>query len=247
MAKSVAAQRAHKANRRKAIVAEKRKAEAVANSLAGQVRRAAALPLRDCLASETLFEIGTGIVIVTRGVSSRSFELATFLVDTYCLGVKDTFLRSIEGDDYDQYLDSIEASMARPVAIAPAEARKLLRDAAAWSSGFGFAQHKDYAVIDGIFGDVSAADSDAVFEFGRDGKPFYLPGPFDSSTQVRRVKEALQKRFGNEAAWLFDAGQSRAFEDEGFPEEVDREAPVLLPRDHEEVDPAAHPCEDEDK
>lgn len=49
MGTNIAARRAAKANRRKAIVAEKRKAEMFAGALTERIRRAAIAPIRHCL------------------------------------------------------------------------------------------------------------------------------------------------------------------------------------------------------
>lgn len=60
---NLAARRAAKANRRKTIVAHKRRAEAFEGTLAGQVVSAAGLPIRHCLLTENVF--GTGIGTLT--------------------------------------------------------------------------------------------------------------------------------------------------------------------------------------
>src|SRR6202030_3009628 len=51
MATNIAARRAAKASRRKAVVAEKRRAEALETTLPARVRRAADLPIQHCLLS----------------------------------------------------------------------------------------------------------------------------------------------------------------------------------------------------
>src|SRR2546430_2481500 len=78
------------------------------------------------------------------------------------------------------------------------EARKLLRDLAAWSQSIGFAPHRDFAVVERMFGDVSADASDAIFRFGRDGKPVYIPGPSETAPLIRRRIEQLQKYLGDD-------------------------------------------------
>jgi len=45
---------------------------------------------------------------------------------------------------------------------------------------------------------VSADASDAVFRFGRDGKPFYIPGPSETASLIRRRIEQLQKYLGDD-------------------------------------------------
>ena len=58
------------------------------------------------------------------------------------------------------------------------------------------APHRDFAAVERLFGDVNADASDAVFSFGQDGKPVYIPGPTDTPTLIRRRTEQLQKYLG---------------------------------------------------
>jgi len=52
--------------------------------------------------------------------------------------------------------------------------------------------------VERIFGDVSVDASDAVFRFGRDGKPVYIPGPSDSAHIIQRRIAQLQKYLGDD-------------------------------------------------
>jgi hypothetical protein len=82
--------------------------------------------------------------------------------------------------------------------IDPHHARKLLRNLAGWSQSIGFAPHRDFAAVERLFGDVSADASDEVFQFGRDGKPVYIPGPSETAPQMRRRIEQLQRYLGDD-------------------------------------------------
>jgi hypothetical protein len=189
-------QRFRKAARRKAIVAQKRKAEFIGSTLIGRVRRAAAMPIRNCLLSDALFEDGTGTLILARG-SSQYIDLSSFLLDVFCLGIKDVLFRTVDADEFDMLRDAMDA--ASPLAeVDPADARKLLGDLAAWSGSLGFAPHPDFSAVEQIFGDVMADASDAVFAFRHDGKPFYIAGPSESESQSRMRIEHLRKRLGDE-------------------------------------------------
>ena len=72
MTSNMALRRFKKANRRKAVVADRRRAEASEATLPGAIRRAAAGPIHYCRMHETLFETGMGTLIVVRGASSRN-------------------------------------------------------------------------------------------------------------------------------------------------------------------------------
>jgi hypothetical protein len=164
MAANMALKRAAKANRRKAIVAEKRKSELLSNSPLAQVLRAAQAPIRHCVVSRDLFRAGMGIVMLTRG---SSFELAIggFLVDMLGLGVKDAYFQRRAADRVEGMVAQMRAES--PVTdVDPSYARKLLRDAAAWARSHGVAPHRDYALAERLFGDVSADACDATFQFG---------------------------------------------------------------------------------
>ena len=69
MSIDIAARRGARDQRRKAVVAQKRKAEIEASSASGQVRLAVAHPIQHCLLSEGLFETGMGILVLARGAT----------------------------------------------------------------------------------------------------------------------------------------------------------------------------------
>ncbi len=187
-----------KAARRKAIVAEKKMLEVSSTSLVGRIRVATKGSVVRCIMSSTLFEIGIGHVIVARALPSGLLGCAYFLVDVFCLGVKDVFyaemgqteLRSrlAEQDDVQSFIE-----------IEPAHARKLIREAAAYAAGLGLSAAKDTPVIEGIFGDVDPGACSETFTFGRDGKPFFVSGPNDTPARIRAVSQILEKSQGTDS------------------------------------------------
>jgi hypothetical protein len=197
MGSNIAARRAAKALRRKAIVAQKRKAELVASSLPERVRRAAAAPIAECLLNAELFTGGIGTLVLARGSATAGFGLAIFLIDAWCLGIKDAYFRSADADQLELLLAGLD--MAEPLEpIEPSHARKLLREVARWSRSIGFAPHPDFDAIEPLFGDVNADACDAVFQFGHDGKPLYIPGPSESPAQIQLRLKQLRNRLGDD-------------------------------------------------
>ncbi len=191
-------QRRHaKAVRRKNLLAERRRLEVVGGkgTLAEDVRRAKAAPLHSCLVQSGLFENGFGMVALTRKTGAHTLALAAFLVDAFCLGVKDALFRELEEAKMESFLDSFEAT-APFEAVDPSYARKLLRDAAAYARSLGLEPHADYAALEPLFGDVAADACEVQFQFGFQGKPLYVPGPTESATQIRRRVDLLRRRLG---------------------------------------------------
>jgi hypothetical protein len=196
MATNMALKRARKAQRRKQVVAQKRRAEALEASLPARVLRAADAPIQHCFLTKSVFDLGIGTLVLARGASPHRVALSSFLIDVFCLGIKDVMFESVDNDFFEMYMDATDTGSPM-VAVDPGYARKLLRDLAVWSKSIGFAPHRDFAVVERIFGDVSADASDGVFQFGRDGKPVYIPGPNDTADLIRRRLEQLQKHLGD--------------------------------------------------
>jgi hypothetical protein len=191
MAKNMALRRAAKANRRKMIVAQKRKSEAAAATLSEQVRRAAGFPVQFCLITEELLERGSGVVILARGATTDQLAVGLFLLDSFCAGIKNVIFASIGGLEFGAMLDSLEAQVALE-SVEPSFARKLMRDLARWAGEIGFAAIKDYVVVERLFGDISADACEKTFQFGREGKPFYVQSLGDSPVEALRRLEMVR-------------------------------------------------------
>jgi hypothetical protein len=197
---STNAQRKHaKAIKRKKALEERHHLDAkgAGGGLAHEVRRAAAQPLHACLVQDSVFDSGVGMVFLSRKTGGGDLALSGFLVDSYCLGVKDAMFRELNEDEMEELVD--EAGATAPLTpVDPPYARKLLRDAAAYAQSLGLPPHPDYATAELLFGDVAADACDIAFEFGHEGRPLYVPGPTDSPTQIRRRVERLRRRLGDD-------------------------------------------------
>jgi hypothetical protein len=170
---NIAARRGAKAQRRKAAVAQKRKDELAARTTGGLARLAQSWPIRHCLLTESLFSGGMGVLTLARGRTPYDMTMVSFLLDTNFLGVKDAFIASVSDREFAVQQDNL--SLTSPMSpVDPAYARKLLHDLVAWARGNGAPPHRDYAKLEPMFGDVSAASSDVEFQFGDGGKAVLL-------------------------------------------------------------------------
>jgi hypothetical protein len=153
-------------------------------------------PVLHCWIGDSIAEEGIGWVVLSRAFPNGLVAAASFLVDTYCLGVKDVHAEVIPRADYDiRYLRKMTTQMPSRM-VAPAEARKLLQDAVAYAHDIGLSPHPDYAKVMLLFGDVNAADSNAAFEFGKDGKPFFVSGPRDTPARCKQIMAILMNTCG---------------------------------------------------
>jgi hypothetical protein len=166
-----------------------------ASWMAQQIALAASGLVRDCLVPETLFEKGLGNLVFSRSLPDGRIALAMILLDVYCLGVKNAFFTIIERDEYNRRLSGwIEAERLRP--MSPACFRKLVEGAVAYARELGLEPHADYAQARQIFGDLEAADCTENFEYGHEGKPFYISGPNETTSQAKAIVEKLRQRMG---------------------------------------------------
>lgn len=196
MATNLALKRAKKVARRKEVTAQRRKFEVVESSLSARIRRAADTPVRSCLLHGEA-EGGMVNVIIARGVSPSRVSTAFFLVDLYCLGIKDVVFHEFSAEEF--AISSMAMSEEAPLTpIDPTYARKLLRDAAAWATAIGFKPHRDFIAVEQIFGDVDADACGETFTFGSEGKPFYIAGPTETRAQIRKRLSHLRDRLGED-------------------------------------------------
>jgi hypothetical protein len=201
MATNMALKRAKKAQRRKQVVAQKRRDELLENALPARVLRAVQAPIQHCFLTESLFEIGIGTLVLARGATQHHVAIGSFLIDVFCLGIKDAMFRRLEGEEFEIYMDATDLG-SPTISVDPSYARKLLREVAAWSRSIGFAPHRDFTAVERIFGDVTADASEASFRFGRNGKPVYIPGPTDTAPLIRQRVEQLRKHLGDDGFQL---------------------------------------------
>jgi hypothetical protein len=153
--------------------------------------------LLEAFRSANLFESGCGYLVVSRFKADGRVESGFFLLDVFCLGVKDAGFHCFNSiaDYQESLLDRLFLDEVRE-RITPAAARKLTEDAISYARGLGFSPGVDYKKASRVFGGITTADCDEEFRFGKDDKPLYIQGPSDSPARVARILRALEARCG---------------------------------------------------
>jgi hypothetical protein len=186
---------ADKAAKRKQVVAQKRREgeQAAKGGFAGlkAVVRAASDPVHACLAPGNMSDSGMGSVILARGSATGQITASFFLLDVFCLGVKDSYIKTMPMVEFERTVEMLKRS--QPLApIDPAVARALIEGAVGYASDLGFAPGGDFLKAKALFGGIDPSGD--TFEFGKDGKPFYISGPNDSPARVRHILDTLGAR-----------------------------------------------------
>ena len=151
----------------------------------------------EALRSANLFDSGCGYLAVGRFKADGRVEAGFFLLDVFCLGVKDAGFHHFNSiADYQESLLDRLFPDGNPVRMTPAAARKLTEDAIRYARGLGFSPGADYKKASRVFGGITTADCDEQFTFGKNDKPLYIQGPSDSQASVGRILHALEARCG---------------------------------------------------
>ena len=183
-----------RANRRKEKKHERNRE--LSAGLAERMSAAADCPILDCWVSDSLQSDGIGQVSLSRLLRNGSVAVASFLVDRYCLGVKDATAVVLPRPEYEEKYQDWLATRLPGHAIAPADARRMVEDAVAYARSIGMHPHPDYVRAKPLFGSIVPADGAAPIEFGKDGKPLFVSGPNDSPGRCRQIMAILTNTCG---------------------------------------------------
>jgi hypothetical protein len=131
------------------------------------------------------FPGGIAAVLVARRHRTNRVSVCGYLVDTYCLGVKDALGPRVMSDRdlptfVHVYFDGFEPA-GRPVRAPLELARHLVYGGVAAARRLGFEPHDDFSAAAEHLGPWTENSS---ITFGKHGAPFYVAGPYDHAGAV---------------------------------------------------------------
>ncbi|MFI5140171.1 MAG: hypothetical protein ACHQIM_20285, partial [Sphingobacteriales bacterium] len=105
--------------------------------------QARSLPIAECWVSEDWQNTGICNIIVARRHKTGNFTLGIYLVDLYCLGLKDAHYEfNIDPDDYEYFKENCGDAEECEYALA----HNIIYGAIEFADDLGFKPHKDFAV-----------------------------------------------------------------------------------------------------
>lgn len=155
----------------------------------------ATLPVAGAYVAEDLFTKGMGNVAICRELSSGLYAVGMFLLDVYCLGIKDVFAQTTSPFQFREQLLKLGRA-SRLVARPAAYVKKLVLGTEEWARSLGFEPHEDYAPARRLLEGINADECTDQFAFGKDGKPLYVNGPFDTPIRIQHIIETLKRTCG---------------------------------------------------
>ena len=188
--KKIEAQRAKRKDKQRAI------ARVESSSKIARVLQAQRWTLFDTRISHGLSEQGIASAYIARRGPYDQVVGVVFLVDAYCLGVKDVSVFYGAETRWNEIMRQQVEKGNRLYPIAPEALRKLVEGSVGYAKSFGIDPHRDWIKASPIFGDIDASKSLVEFTYGKNGKPKYVSGPYDSSARIKQVMQALTQHAG---------------------------------------------------
>ena len=178
--------------------------------------KARTLPIGKCyVAPPDWQESGMAHVIVTRVRPSGNLVMASFLVDTFCLGVKDAgYHENITPYDFEKYLNNYKNGMGLEE-ISYDEAHNIIYGAMAFAEEGGIKPAKEFDPA----GYILEEDTDDIplieYDFGKNGKHFLVVSHDRKELPYYHI---LQKNLGIDFEYVMPYGyEYKEYDDDYSP------------------------------
>lgn len=141
---------------------------------------------------ESFIQYDDGLMTIFLARKKESFyTVSVILVDLYCLGAKNAFLSKVNEMEYH------EMKARKTHDISPGQAKKVILDSVEYADNLGFKAHKNFKKAMKAYDDIDE-DKECEFEFGKNGKPYFFAGPFDSPEKCQKIINTLEKSCGKD-------------------------------------------------
>ena len=154
-------------------------------------------PIFGCWLMEDWRETGLTPGIVARLQDNDHIMFAVTMIDYYCLGIKDAFTRvDYTRNRFERELPQL--CMKAPIPCSVEVAHELIYGSLEYAKKLGFEPHPDFykQKADQILDPEDAHPRTNGITFGRDGRPVFIPGPFDNEIKSRSIFNTLMRSCG---------------------------------------------------
>jgi hypothetical protein len=155
-----------------------------------RIFKARKCPVYECLINPNWQDDGLANILLSRKQPDNNIIFGCFLVDTFCLGLKDSFCNV--GLSLSEYEDDLKISVFKegePIDCSVTLIHQIIFGAIQYAANLGFKPNKNYSLSKFILEDESDYLELLTLEFGKDGKPFYIPDSYDPSNSIIKQLE----------------------------------------------------------
>jgi hypothetical protein len=205
--------------------------------------RARKLPHYECWISKSWQSEGLCSLIVARKHTTGNVTYGIYLMDIFCLGLKNTSFRFNQSNlEYQDMVDRMFAS--HPFGKEPIDyalAHNIIFGAIAYAEDLGFKPEKDWALSQFIL-EEDTEDVELIdLEFGKNGKPLFINGPYDNVTAITAKLDKAVGKGNYEMTMIVGDSSFDNFLDEDYEDgyddddEEDDDGSDVQDADYEEV------------
>lgn len=150
-------------------------------------------PINDCLINQNWKESGLATILLSRKKSDNKLIIGVYLVDIFCLGLKNTLYNlNVSYDEYEKVKLKIYPNSPY-ISCDPKFASQIIYGAIDYAKKLGFEPNEDFMLTRFILEEKVEKDIIFNIEFGKDGKPLYISGPNDD---INSILNTLRKNVG---------------------------------------------------
>jgi hypothetical protein len=161
-----------------------------------RIQHADDYPVEACYLNADWQDQGLARIVVTRSQDNGKVMVGAFLVDIFCLGVKNAFCN--EGLTRSQIVDKLLPGYYQteePTRVGINYVKEIIYGAVDYAKGLGFEPHPDFELSRHVLGNEEFSRTRSLTFGGPKGKPLYIAGPDDDAASVLRK---LRGRLGDE-------------------------------------------------
>ena len=179
-------------------------------------QRVRTLPVGKCFTIPDWEEAGETVTIVTRRHPKGTVTAGVYLIDTFCLGVKDSFYRfSIEDYELEQLIEAYGGVEIEETDYAVVH--NLIYGALEFAEEAGILPCKEFSLTQYILEE----DTDAIplmqFDYGKDGKHLLVA---DNRSQLDFYLSKLRKNLGDDFSYICRSGEGLTGTEKAEPDSV---------------------------
>lgn len=154
-------------------------------------------PILGCWVTADWKESGITPIVIARQQAPDKVIFAVCLVDLFCLGVKDAYANA----DFSR--KQFERKLPKMCSDAPQEctvefAHEMIYGGLEYAARYGFDPHPEFThqMADRVLDPPEVHPRKNKIKFGKNGKPFFVSGPYDDEQKSKHVISTLTRTAG---------------------------------------------------
>lgn len=153
------------------------------------------LPIEQCLIADLYNENnGLTMCLIIRRQPGGKFSVANILIDRSCLGVKNSMANCNVSELELNELIEKTSSHGELVEVTPEYFHNMVYGALDYAHVLGFSPPKDFYIAEYLLDENYISEEIDTIEMGKNGKPFYVQGPYDNA---KKILATLNKSVGS--------------------------------------------------